>query len=254
MLYIIVIALIIVLVVVAIIVNAMQQHKEKQEAERRAQLTKHKAIIEETEEVLMNSANVPLSPNLMAVLHKRIHEALKSMLELNPNAKEVKTRLVQSQERIDSADPNAKSSEEPLNMPDNDNQIVSVVQGIKKLRMVLRSEHSKGNVDSQIFMNEDRRLESLQLQINVESQTRRGLKAKNSNMLGSARQYFEKALVTLENQSYSDEFITNKKAEVNQYLDEITRELKSANAKDAKSKEEQEQDELDILFAPKKKW
>ena len=254
MLYIIVIALIIVLVVIAIVVNAMQQHREKQEAERRAQLTKYKAIIEETEEVLMNSANVPLSPNLMTVLHKRIHEALKSMLELNPNAKEVKTRLVQSQERIDSADPNAQMQEENMNMPDNDNQIIGMVQGIKKLRMVLRSEHSKGNVDSQIFMSEDRRLESIQLQINVESQTRRGLKAKNSNMLGSARQYFEKAMATLENQSYSDDFIKNKKAEIEQYLNEITSELKSANAKDAKNREEEEQDDLDILFAPKKKW
>lgn len=254
MLYIIVIALIIVLVVIAIVVNAMQQHKEKQEAERRAQLTKFKTIIEETEEVLMNSANVPLSPNLMTVLHKRIHEALKSMLELNPNAKEVKTRLVQSQERLDSADPNAQAQDENMNMPDNDNQIISVVQGIKKLRMVLRSEHSKGNVDSQIFMNEDRRLESIQLRINVESQTRRGLKAKNSNMLGSARQYFEKAMATLEGQSYSDEFITSKIAEIEQYLDEITVELKSANAKDAKNREEEEQDDLDILFAPKKKW
>ena len=254
MLYIIVIALIIVLVVIAIIVNAMQQHREKQEAERRAQLTKYKAIIEETEEVLMNSANVPLSPNLMTVLHRRIHEALKSMLELSPNAKEVKTRLIQSQERIDSADPNLKQMDEPLSMPDNDNQIVSVVQGIKKLRMVLRSEHSKGNVDSQIFISEDRRLESLQLQINVESQTRRGIKAKNSNMLGSARQYFEKALATLENQSYSDDFITNKKLEIKHYLEQITNELKSANAKDAKNREASEKDELDVLFAPKKKW
>lgn len=254
MLYIIVIALIILLVIGAIVVNAMQQHKEKQEAERRAQLTKYKAIIEETEEVLMNSANVPISPNLMTVLHKRIHEALKSMLELNPNAKEVKTRLLQSQERIDSADPNAPAQEENINMPDNDNQIISMVQGIKKLRIVLRSEHSKGNVDSQIFMSEDRRLESIQLRINVESQARRGVKAKNSNMLGSARQYFEKAMATLENQSYTDEFITSKKAEIEQYLEEITVELKSANAKDAKNREAEEQDDLDILFAPKKKW
>lgn len=254
MLYIIVIALIIVLVVVAIIVNAMQQHKEKQEAERRAKLTKFKAIIEETEEVLMNSSNVPISANLMAILHKRIHDALKSMLELNPNAKEVKTRLVQSQERLDSADPNAPQQEETINMPDNDNQIISMVQGIKKLRIVLRSEHSKGNVDSQLFMSEDRRLESVQLQINVESQTRRGVKAKNSNMLGSARQYFEKAMATLENQSYSDDFINSKKLEIEQYLEEITVELKSANAKDAKNREAEEQDDLDILFAPKKKW
>jgi hypothetical protein len=254
MLFTIVIVLIIALVIIAVIVNAAQQHKEKQETERRAQMAKYKAIIEETEEVLMNSANVPISNNLTNVLHKRIHEALKAMLDLSPNAKEVKTRLKQSQERMDNADPNVRSNDDTVNMPDSDAQIINVVQGIKKLRMVLRSEHSKGNVDSQIFASEDRRLESLQLQINVESQIRRGVKAKNSNMLGSARQYFEKAIATLDGQSYTDEFIAGKTAEVNAYLDEITKELKTVNAKDAKNKEKENEDELDLLFAPKKKW
>ena len=249
-----VIGLIILLVVIAVVVNAMQQHREKQQAERRAQLNKYKAIIEETEAVLMNSNNIPLTSALLMVLHKRIHDALKMMHELVPESKEVKSRIQQSQDRIDSSDPNVKLSDEPLKMPENENQIVAMVQGIKKLRTVLRSEHSKGNVDSQLFMIEDRRLESLQLQINVESQLRRGLKAKNSNMLGSARQYFEKALNTLESQSYSDEYIKAKTAEVTEHLTEITNELKSVNASDAKRRDEESKDELDLLFAPKKKW
>jgi hypothetical protein len=261
MIFTIVFVLIIALVIIAVVVNAAQQHREKQEAERRTQLSKFKAIIEETEEVLMNSSNIPVSPSLLNVLHKRIHEALKRMLELSPGAKEVKSRLQQSQERMDSNDPNAKQNDpnakqkdEQVTMPDNDTQIINIVQGIKKLRIVLRSEHSKGNVDSQIFMSEDRRLESLQLQINVDSQVKRGVKAKASNMLGSARQYFEKALITLEGQSYSDEFIGGKIAEINNHLEDISTELKNVNAKDAKDKEKEHEDELDILFAPKKKW
>ncbi len=254
MLYTIVIVLIIALVVIAVVVNAMQQHKEKAEAERRQQLTRFKTVIEETEEVLMNSANVPISRSLMTVLHRRIHDALKAMLELSPGSKEIKTRLKQAKERLDSDDPNDKSGEDKVVIPENEAQIINVVQGIKKLRIVLRAEHSKGFVDSQIFMAEDRRLESIQLQINVESQIKRGLKAKNSNMLGSARQYFEKAHATLESQTYTDEFISKKKAEVTYHLDEITSELKTVNAKDAKDKEKEDQDDLDILFAPKKKW
>ena len=254
MLFTIVIVLIIALVIIAVVVNAMQQQKEKQETERRAQLAKYKAVIEETEEVLMNSANVPISQALIHVLHKRILDALKNMLELSPNNKEIMTRIKQSQESVDNVDPNAKQMDDSVSMPENDTQIINVVQGIKKLRAILRSEHSKGNVDSQIFMTEERRLESLQLQINVESQFRRGMKAKNTNMLGSARQYFEKALLTLEGQSFTDDFIVNKKAEVEAQLADITTQLKSANAKDAKKKEEESQDELDMLFAPKKKW
>lgn len=254
MIFTVVIILIIALAIIAVVVNAMQQHKEKAEAERRQQLTKFKTIIEETEEVLMNSGNVPLSRNLITMLHKRIFNALKEMLVLSPTSREVKTRIKQAQEHLDNDDPNDKSDDEAVVIPDNEAQIINVVQGIKKLRIVLRSEHAKGNLDSQIFMGEDRRLESIQLQINVESQVKRGLKAKGSNMLGSARQYLEKAQTTLEGQSYSDEFIVRKKAEVKQILDEITSELKTANARDAKNKEKEDQDDLDMLFAPKKKW
>lgn len=254
MLITIVIVLIIALVIIAVVVNAMQQARERQETERRTQLTKYKTVIEETEEVLMNSSNVPISVNLTTVLHKRVHDALEQMISLSPSSNEIKTRLKQSKERLDTADPNAKHRDENVTMPESDAQIINVVQGIKKLRQILRSEHTKGNVDPQVFMNEDRRLESLQLKINVDSLIKRGTKAKNSNMLGSARQYYEKTLATLENQSFTDDYITSKRAEVEHFLDEITLELKNANAKDAKDKEEAEQDELDIIFAPKKKW
>ena len=78
--------------------------------------------------------------------------------------------------------------------------------------------------------------------------------SKKSEQFLLARQYFEKALTTLEGQTYTDDFITNKKAEAKHYIEEITNELKSANAKDAQQKEKDEQDDLDLLFAPKKKW
>ena len=38
------------------------------------------------------------------------------------------------------------------------------------------------------------------------------------------------------------------------YLETISTELKASNATSLKKKNEQEQDDLDVLFAPKKKW
>ena len=119
---------------------------------------------------------------------------------------------------------------------------------------MLRSEHSKARVDTQIFLSEDKRLEKIQLKINIDSQVKRGNAARAANMLGSARQYFEKALNTLNSVSYTDEYISAKKAELEGFLSEITTDLKATNATDAKKKAEQEKDDLDVLFAPKKKW
>jgi hypothetical protein len=73
-------------------------------------------------------------------------------------------------------------------------------------------------------------------------------------MVGSARQYFEKAYATLSAVPYSDEYVNAKRQEVERYLEEISVELKASNASALKKKNEQEQDDLDVLFAPKKKW
>ena len=249
----IIIMLIVALIVIALWVSAVQQHKEKQETERRKDLTKQKKIIEESEDVLLNIANIPMSEHILRILQRRIHDALVTMVQLSPNSKELKNRLKEAKERLSNQLVDATNSEN-LVLPDNDKQLISLIQAIKKLRAVLRSEHGKGKVDSQIFVAEDKRLEKLQLRINIESQIKRGISARSANMVGSARQYFEKAYATLSAVAYSDDYITGKRQELEGYLEAISTELKASNATALKKKAEQEQDDLDVLFAPKKKW
>ncbi|MEL0638994.1 hypothetical protein V6260_00040 [Pseudoalteromonas aliena] len=248
----IIITLIVSLIVIALFVSAIQQHREKQEIARRKELTKQKAIIEETEEALINNSNIPLSEQILSVLKRRVYEALKVMFENSPSSKALKDRLSEAKENLSNAS-NGNNSE-ALSLPNNDKQLISLIQSIKKLRAILRSEHSKGRVDSQLFVLEDKKLEKFQLRINIESQIKRGLSARDANMVGSARQYFEKVQATLNAISYSDEYVLTKRQEVEQYLEDISVELRVSNANALKKKTEQEQDDLDILFAPKKKW
>ncbi|WP_404339406.1 hypothetical protein [Pseudoalteromonas mariniglutinosa] len=248
----IIIMLIVALIVIALWVSAVQQHKEKQEAERRKELTKQKKIIEEAEDILVNNTNIPMSEHILRVIQQRVYEALTAMVQLSSTSKELKNRLKDAKQRLEN--PVEVGNSDALVLPDNDKQLIALIQSIKKLRTVLRSEHSKGKVDSQLFATEDKRLEKLQLKINVESQIKRGISARSANMVGSARQYFEKALATLSAVAYSDDYIAAKKNEVEDYLEAISTELKASNATARKKKAEQEQDELDVLFAPKKKW
>lgn len=249
----IIIVLIVTLVIIAIGVSAVQQGKEKQEAERRKELIKQKKIIEEAEELLANNVNVPMSETLLRALQNRIHHALAEMINLSPDSRELKNRFEESKECI--GKPVEKVSDsESLSLPDSDKQLISLLQGIKKLRTMLRSEHSRGKVETKQFVAEDRRLEKLQLKINIDSQIKRGLAARTANMAGSARQYFEKAYATLNSVNYSDEYTVEMKAMLEQNLEEISNELKASNESTVQKKNEQEQDELDMLFAPKKKW
>ena len=86
----IIIMLIVALIVIALWVSAVQQHKEKQEAERRKELAKQKKIIEEAEDVLINSTNIPMSENLLRIIQRRVYDALASMVQLSPTSKELK--------------------------------------------------------------------------------------------------------------------------------------------------------------------
>ncbi|MCF2908136.1 hypothetical protein L1285_07350 [Pseudoalteromonas sp. DL2-H2.2] len=248
-----IILLIVALIVIAVWVSAIQQHREKQEAERRKELSKQKRIIEEAEDVILNSSNIPMSGAMIRIIQRRVHDALVSMVELSPTSRELKSRMHESQERLNSEPQNVNESDK-VSLPDNDKQLIALVQGIKKLRHLLRSEHSKGKVDTQVFVQEDRKMERLQLRINVESQIKRGLSAKSANMVGSARQYFEKAYAIICGVTYSDDYVNEKKNLLEGYLSEISTELKASNASAVKKKAEKEKDDLDVLFAPKKKW
>ena len=88
-----IITLVVALVVIAIIVGAIQQHKERLATLKRAEFSKLRTMLEDTEELIVNSANVPLSAALSQMLLKRIAFTLKAMVELEPGARDIKQRL-----------------------------------------------------------------------------------------------------------------------------------------------------------------
>ena len=254
----IIIGLVIALVIIVVIVNGIQQHKEKLEQEKRAKAAKQKAIIDETEELIMNLAHLPSNPHIIEILNRRSANAMKAIVELMPESKPFKNKSKEFDARLTASKELAANSQatsdEPFILPDNEQQLVAILQAIKKIRAMLKSEQSKGALDAQRFMQEDKKFEAMQLKIGVESLIKRGSQAYSKEMLGSARQYFEKALQTLADSPQQSEYTQTKKAEVESQLEEITNALKSTNAADRAKKAKEEEDDLDMLFQPKKKW
>ena len=252
----IIIGLVIALVIVVVIVNGIQQHKEKLEQEKRAKAAKQKAIIDETEELIMNMAHLPPNPKVVEILNRRSYNAAKSMQQVMPEMKQLASRVQEMESRLNASKDAAASASGEANftLPDNEQQLVVILQTIKKLRATLKSEQAKGALDAQLFMAEDQKLDAIQLKISVESMHKRGNAAYQKDMLGSARQYYEKALQTLSDHPRQSEYTKTKRAEIESVLDEITAALKSTNAQDAAKKAKDEEDDLDVLFQPKKKW
>jgi hypothetical protein len=179
------------------------------------------------------------------------------MQELMPEVKGIKKRVQELTSRLKASEDlaeNQTGADENFILPDNEQQLVGILQCIKKLRATLKSEQNKGALDAQTYTHEDQRLAAMQLKINIESLAKRGAQAHSKQMLGSARQYFEKALQSLASTPVKTDYIIAKQAEISDQLDGITSALKTTNAKDAAKKAKSDEDELDLLFQPKKKW
>jgi hypothetical protein len=253
----IIVSLIIALIVVVVIINAIQQHKARQEQERRTKAAKQKAIIDETEDLLTNLVHLPTNQNLAIILNRRSYNAAKRMTEIIPESSKFKAKVNEIQARLNAIkdlSSAVENTDEKFVLPDNDQQLLLILQTIKKLRMILKSEQMKGVLDPQNFSHEDKKLDGMQLKINVESLYKRGMQAFNNDMLGSARQYFEKALKTLSESAHQSEYVTTRHQELQSQLEAIASSLKNTNAKDAEKKAKAQEDDLDLLFQPKKKW
>ncbi len=240
-------------------VNVVQQQKERVETERRAELARQRAIIDESEEVLSLTGMFPCSSQMVLVVYKRVQDALKLAKSMAGNqAADYERRLNDMTNQVTSlsAAPKNAPAIEGFRLPDNDKQILALVQVLKKLKAILRAEHNKGKVNTAVFTEEESRIDSLQLRINVESMLSRARAACQTQQYGSAKQMVSKALSTLhaiKAQTPNDPFIGRKVDEAKALLEEVMSAQKEAEPVTQQDNGKEEED-IDVLFQPKKKW
>jgi hypothetical protein len=255
MIYTVIIILIVSLVLLGVIMNAFQQHKNKIETERKAELSKQKGIIDNTEAVLISADQIPISQRIVFIMRQRILAAIKVAKSMGDKTIGSNASVKMAEDSLKAIDVNRPPpSEDSFQLPQGDKQVIQFIRSIKTLRSFLRSEFKKNRIESRVFLAEDKLLERLQLRANVETLMRRGDTAIKNDQLGSARQCLEKAIGALAAQSNQDEFITFKKAQLEEQLLNLSSNLKSVNSRDVANKEKSEKNHLDELFAQKKKW
>ncbi|MCL1144288.1 hypothetical protein [Shewanella gaetbuli] len=240
--------------------SIVQQQKERAEAERRQEIARQKAIIDETEAVLANTGIASCSSHIILVLYKRIQDAIQQSMTFASGQilADYQRRLSDLTAQINTlaGSPPQVPPVENFRLPDNDKQVLELVRTLKKLKAILRAEHNKGKVDPAIFSTEESRIDSLQQRINVESMITRARAACYMKQYGSSKQMVTKALSTLhliKAQTPNDPFISRKVDEAKQLLDEIMGAQKSAGPSSPKQNKSDD-DDLDMLFQPKKKW
>ncbi|WP_432453251.1 MULTISPECIES: DNA repair protein [unclassified Agarivorans] len=235
--------------------NMVQQFKQKQETERRLAIAKQKAIINETEELLLHSSILPYSKELVETLHSRILQALNHIRTTDPTVKGLNNRIRATKGQLSQIKGSGgEVSDSAFRAPDTDKDALQMLQIVKKIRAVVRSEHAKGRLNTQVFVLEDRRLELMQLKINIENALKRAIEAQALRQWGSARQLLNKSISALSNISDRDAYLEQKLTDMKRMNSEMSEKLKSASQQQVQDLAEKETDELDVLFQPKKKW
>ncbi|NQZ09869.1 MAG: hypothetical protein HRT35_22180 [Algicola sp.] len=243
------------LLLLLIVVNAIDQYKQKVSVERHRRLMKLAAITHETEELLVNGVQLPMSNTLIGVLLQRNLDVLEQMKTLMPDSSKVPERLEDTRSQL--ADVDTTNKERPaLMIPNSDEHTAALIKTIKKVRFILTKQKRRGNLSSADFSREDAALESDMLKVFVEYKIKQGNAAKHQDKLGTARQFFEKALKSLKSQSLNSDYVSQKTLEVNAKLDDIAELLKrNGPLEEVPTTAEEDEEDFGSLFAQdKKKW
>lgn len=242
-----------VLLFIVIGYNIILQYRQKQLADQRATVSRYKVIISETEDLLLNSTRIPFSIDLMLILHNRILKTLQQIEKVDPEMKGLKERIQAAQNQMDQLRGGGGQSA-ALRIPDSDSEAVQMLKIIKRLRNVIRAEHARGRIATPNFAAEDRRLELMTLKVNIENVIKRAVEAQAVRQWGTARQLLNKAIGVIQNIEQPDDYLQAKLEQMKNMNDEMSARLNQVKTKEKEAQEEQEKNDLDVLFQPKKKW
>lgn len=238
--------------------NIIQQYKQKVEAERRISIAKQRAVISEVDELLLNATRMPFSKSLLLILQNRIRNALLIMVNISPGTAAIRDHLSNTDAQIQQIKTNYTPPDESVfRAPENDKEALALLQVTKKIRAVLRSEHAKGKINTEIFVAEDHRLEIMQLKINLENSIKRVVDAQLNQQYGSAMQMINKLLKVLATIPDKDSYLDRKQQQLSEYKTDIKTHLVKTSDQELeamKAKDLEKKNDLDELFADKKKW
>ncbi|GLS91505.1 DNA repair ATPase [Psychromonas marina] len=258
MLFPIILSLVALLLFVLIGYSIIHQYKQKLESERRIAVSKQRAVVSEVDELLLNATRMPFSKSLLLILQNRIRNALILMIKSNPANTAMREHLKNTDSQIQQIRTHYTPPDESIfRTPENDKEALALLQVTKKIRAVLRSEHAKGKISTEIFVAEDHRIEIMQLKINIENGVKRIIDAKMSKQFGSANQMINKLVNILTTIPDKDSYLDKKQEQLLSIKNEIKSYLVKHSDEELaaiKAKEAEKKSDLDVIFQDKKKW
>ncbi|MGR5062646.1 DNA repair protein [Photobacterium sp. DNB22_13_2] len=248
-----IIGLVSLLLILIVGYNIIIQYRHKLESAKQQELAKFIAIIDATEELISNAHHLPYSKELLVCLNKRVLFSLETMKETDPTDKSLPQRISNVAEQINQLQANYSQADvASFKVPSTDKQALGMLQLVKRLKNVVKSEHSKGRMPTQAFVTENARLEGIQLRINIENVIKRANEARVKKQLGTAKQLLKKGIDVLA--SNNDDYANQAREKLQKMLKDIDSSQNMTHEQKRQQMLEKDQDEIDVLFQPKRKW
>ncbi|MCK5819799.1 MAG: DNA repair ATPase [Psychromonas sp.] len=202
--------------------NIYLQYQEKLAIDNKIAITQQNAIIKEVTELLSNTGNIPLNKPLLIIMLQRIINALAIILNRSPTDEAVREHLDHTTEQLKLIHVNYKSpSEDTFYLPPSEKEMLDMLQKSKKISAIIQSEHTKGKIETETFLAENRRIEIIQLKIHLQNGISKIMKAKALRQTDSASYMITKLLKKLSSVSNPDKYLLTKKSQLFQIQNEI---------------------------------
>ena len=248
-----VIGLISLLLVLIIGYSIIIQYRQRLESAKQQELAKQVAIIDATEELISNASHLPYSKELLVCLNKRILYALETIAEVDTKDRSLKQRIHHVNEQISHLETHFdQTNVVPFQVPNSDRQAIGMLQLVKRLKSVIKGEHRKGRIATQAYVLENTRLDNMQLRINIENVVKRANDARLKRQFGTAKQLLKKGIDVLS--SRNDDYATKAKQKLQYMLGEIDNNMSVSSEQERQQLLNKDNNELDVLFQPKRKW
>ncbi|UTZ21385.1 DNA repair protein [Vibrio campbellii] len=249
-----IVILVAVLLVLILGYNIMLQYKVKVETAKRQESARYVTLIDGTEELIGHAHHIPFSKDLLLCLNNRILDALESMCELDPKNKQLVQRIENMKQQITQLKESNQSGESTtFKMPSSDKQAILMLKLVKRLRDTVRNEHNKGRLDTQTYVTENARLETMQIRINIENVIKRANDSIARGQPGTALQLLRKGIDALSTKN--DAYSIQAKQKLEDMLGDLDKKRQDKNDAEMQQLADKERDsDMDALFGEKKKW
>ncbi|PWI34387.1 hypothetical protein DI392_04555 [Vibrio albus] len=142
------------------------QYRARVDATRRKEKAKLLHNLRVIKELLSAAQKLPFSKPLFICLYRRLLTILTDLVEFEPDNTKLISKIEYVQNKISliegGSSPVSKSSFE---VPGNELEAIELLKSLKKLRVVVRNGHSKRQINTNMFVHENARLDNYQTRI-----------------------------------------------------------------------------------------